>query len=144
MNKLWVRLTAAFTLATMLVIGILLFGGYSVAIGRFEQYIEKRFGSLPTSVGNQLAAYYRQWGTWEGVGLLLEDDFPLALMDSLLVDAEGLVVFDSTGETTGQRMDTKGRQELWPLAEGDDVVGYWQISLPAHFLPGSGFIEGRG
>ena len=137
MSKLWVRLTAAFTLVTVVVIGILLSAGYLVATSRFQQYVESRFGSLPTSVGNQLTAYYRQWGTWEGVELLLEDDFPLALADTVLADADGLVVFDSTGETTGQQMSDEEREDLRSLAEGDQVVGYWQISLPASFLPGS-------
>jgi signal transduction histidine kinase len=78
-NKLWVRLTVACTLVTLIVpLAAFLVSaiGLRVEIGR---YVKIQFSSMPDSVGKQLSAYYQQSDGWDGVNVLLEHDVPLSV-----------------------------------------------------------------
>jgi two-component system OmpR family sensor kinase/two-component system sensor histidine kinase BaeS len=151
MNRLWVRLTLAFTLVVLVAVG-----GVATLIQRtaeteFRQYITHS-GMMASGSGvQQLLAYYQQAGSWEGVGSLLSEGvligrppagpwpewraFPRAVQDSLdvvLADSNGKIVFDSAGGDVGRRLRGSDRENALSIVDPEDdaVLGYLVIALP--------------
>jgi two-component system OmpR family sensor kinase len=137
LNKLWVRLTVACTLATMIVPVIAFsvsFVGMRIEIGRYARI---QFGSMPDSVGRQLSAYYQQRDGWDGVQVLLEYDVPLSLALVTVADAEGRTVYDTRGGTIGRTLPSEERENMWRITVDGQVVGYYILEGPDEFRAGS-------
>lgn len=151
-NRLWVRLTLAFTLVILVAVGTI-----AVLINRttgteFRQYITQR-GMMTSGSGmEQLAVHYQQESSWEGVEDLLGEGVLLgrpmgrhfqgvmrARLDVVLVDAEGKVVFDSAGRATGKRLSSRDLANALPITalDGEQVIGYLLIALPRPEMLGS-------
>jgi two-component system OmpR family sensor kinase len=151
MNRLWVRLTLAFTLVVLVAVG-----GVAILIQRtaeteFRQYVT-RSGMMASGSGmEQLQAHYKQEGSWEGVESLLSEGiligrpaagpwpewraFPRAVQGSLdvvLADPDGRIVFDSTRENVGRRLRGRDRENALSIVDpdGDAVIGYLLLALP--------------
>ena len=150
-NKLWVRLTLAFTLVILVTVGAI-----AVLINRttgteFRQYITHSRMMASGSGMEQLVAYYQRQGSWEGVESLLAEgvlvsrpmggfwqdrrwhpDMVRGRLDAVLADANGKVVFDSAGKDTGKRLSPIERTKALPITEldGEQVIGYLLIALP--------------
>jgi len=163
LNRLWVRLTLAFTLVILVAVGAI-----AVLINRttgteFRRYITHSGMTASGSGIQQLAAYYQQEGSWEGVeSLLAEGVFvsgPMAMpmpgmerrpgmtrgqLEVMLADADGKVVFDSAGKATGKRLSSSERNRALPVTalEGKEVIGYLLLALPDR-QDGLGSLEQR-
>ena len=151
MNRLWVRLTVAFTLVILVAVGaISILIGYTTG-AEFRQYVTHSGMQASGSGIQQLVAYYEEQGSWEGVETLLGDGVfvaapvggplpgpdrppgpPSVRLDALLADAEGRVVYDSTGQSEGRRLSARERSRALSIDRtGDDeVIGYLLLSLP--------------
>jgi signal transduction histidine kinase len=151
MNRLWVRLTLAFTLIVLVAVGaIAILIGYTTG-AEFRQYVTHSGMRASGSGIQQLVAYYEEQGSWEGVEALLGDgvfvagpvggpmpapDRPPGLpggrLDALLADADGRVVYDSAGQDVGRRLSARERSRaLSVTGTGDDeVIGYLLLSIP--------------
>ncbi len=152
MNRLWVQLTLAFTLVVLVAVA-----GVAVLIQRtaeteFRQYVT-RSGMMASGSGmDQLVAYYEQEGSWQGVEDLLSEGVligrPMAgpwtdwraaprgvqgVLDVVLADADGKIVFDSTGDDTGRRLRAREKENALSIVEtaDGDVIGYLLIALPS-------------
>ncbi len=150
-NRLWVRLTLAFTLITLIAVGAI-----AVLINRttgteFRRYITHSEMRASGSGMQQLAGYYQQQGSWEGIeNLLAEGIFvsgPMGMpmpgmewrtgrlgerLDVMLADANGKIVFDSAEKATGKRLNTRERDSALPITSLDDdeqVIGYLLLSF---------------
>jgi two-component system OmpR family sensor kinase len=150
MNRLWVQLTLAFALVVLVAVS-----GVAILIQRtaeteFRQYIT-RSGMLASGSGiDQLVAYYQQAGSWEGVGELLSEGVqvgppvggpwpewrpmpraPQGSLDLILADADGQIVFDSTGEDVGRRLRAGQKENALSITqtEGERPIGYLLIAL---------------
>jgi len=150
-NRLWVRLTLAFTLVILVAVGaIALLISWTTDV-EFRQYITHSDMRASGSGIQQLAAYYEQAGNWDGVESLLANGirisrpmgmFPfnrepgfgmfLGQVDALLADADGKVVFDSTGQATGKRLSARDRNKALSITalDGDQIIGYLLLSIP--------------
>lgn len=125
LNKLWVRLTIAYTIATIGVLAVIFVGlhiGFSV---RVQRYLERRYAQLTDLWQRQLELYYEQHAGWEGIDELLGDDPTLELVGVRLVDANGEVVY-SAGEQGPPPSGTSERE----IVVNDRVVGYLWIGRP--------------
>jgi two-component system OmpR family sensor kinase/two-component system sensor histidine kinase BaeS len=150
-NRLWVRLTLAFTLVILVAVGAI-----AVLISRttgteFRQYITHSGMRASGSGMDQLAAYYQQEGSWQGVESLLEEGvsisgpWPMPMtgmewrpgmrggqMDVLLADANGKIVFDSVGKAAGKRLSSRDRDKALSITDPgeEQVIGYLLLSFP--------------
>jgi len=151
LNKLWVRLTLAFTLVILVAVGAIAWLTHQTTGAEFRQYITHR-GMMASGSGlEKLAAYYQREGSWEGVESLLAEGVLISgpmrglvpgmeyrpgivrgRLDVLLTDADGKVVFDSGGKDTGKRLSPRERDRALPITGSDDeqVIGHLLIALP--------------
>lgn len=139
MKRLWVQQTLAFSLIVLVIMGAIVLWINQTTSAEFRKYVTAR--DFETLGGTQeLVNFYQQGGTWQGVESLLAqgvffDDkgfFFGAMpperanpekyrqMDVLLADADGQIVFDSTGEGRGKHLDARELANAWPLTEVDD------------------------
>jgi len=152
LNKLWVRLTLAFTLVILVAVG-----ASAILVSRttgteFRQYITHSGMRASGSGMQQLAAYYQREEGWEGVESLLAEGvsiggpmgmpmpgrawrpgMPGGQLDVLLADADGKVVFDSAGKATGKRLSSREQSRalaITSLDDDDQVIGYLLLAMP--------------
>lgn len=135
MNRLWVRMSLAFSLAVA--ISMILVAMTGLIINRHERlgdFFLDRY-QLPGTFVAQLVDYYRQNRSWEGVDTILavqESELPrvpgrgLGLM---LADANGRVVYGTSGSNT----DAPPGPQDSPMAIiwGGQVIGYIQLNRVA-------------
>lgn len=137
MNRLWVKLTAAFLLVSLAAIGVV--GAFSLRAteGGFRQYV------VASGMGNQavaaetLAQYYAGQGSWDGVGTLLVQLGPgaggmgMGMMgrggmggpNLAVADPGGRVLASRTGELVGQTLPASALAQGVPLVVGGRQVG---------------------
>jgi two-component system OmpR family sensor kinase len=132
MNKLWIRLTLAFILVTLVGVSTVALLANRSASSQFRRYLARR-GTLDWgNLTDDLAAYYEQQGSWDGVEVVFEDNrraqgrgqMHQGGQSTLLADGQGLVVYDSQGRHAGE---TLGRSELElavPVQSGGQTVGF--------------------
>jgi two-component system OmpR family sensor kinase/two-component system sensor histidine kinase BaeS len=150
MNRLWVQLTLAFTLVILVAVGSIAVLIQSRTGIEFRQYITHSGMQGSGSGMRQLVAYFEGAGSWEGVDSLLSGmvfvggpmGMPMsprerragrtgAGLDVLLADAGGKIVFDSTDQDEGKRLDARERARALPITrDGGDVIGYLLLSVP--------------
>jgi signal transduction histidine kinase len=151
MNRLWMRLTLAFTVVVLVAVGAI-----AILIGRntdtaFRQYVTHSGMSASGSGIEQLVAYYREHQSWKGVDSFLQQgvfvwgsvqtpgiarppDIPRGPLDVLLAGADGKIVYDSTGQVSGRRLSTGEESRALPITDPDtqQVIGYLLLSVPEH------------
>ncbi|MFZ5917342.1 MAG: sensor histidine kinase [Chloroflexota bacterium] len=139
LNKLWVRLTLAFTLVILMAVGaIAVLINQTTDIG-FRQYVTHSGMRASGSGVQQLAAFYEQQGSWEGVesllgqGIVLDRPGGLPMpgmrdlrLDVLLTDAHGKVIYDSADRATGKRLSNREKSRAVAInsVDGAQVIGY--------------------
>ncbi|MCS6849360.1 MAG: ATP-binding protein [Anaerolineae bacterium] len=150
MNRLWVRLTLAFLLVTLLMAAFVA-GAIAWSAGRqFRGYLAQpgvfaRGGALDV-----LEAHYEAYGTWAGVANSLRAVRPRlrrgAFADRrpllLVADAQGKIVYDEAGrERIGQTLDPFELASAQPVVVNDAVVGY--VLASSHDFDPLGPLERR-
>ncbi len=151
MNRLWVRLTLAFTLVILVAVGaIALLISYTTG-AEFRQYVTHSGMRASGSGMQQLSAYYEERGSWAGVETLLGEGvfvagplggpvpgpnrrpgMPGGRLDAVLADASGKVVYDSAGQDEGKRLSAREKSRALSItgSGGDEVIGYLLLSVP--------------
>jgi len=136
-HSLQFRLLLAFTLVVVVTIGATFFSIYQTTrseIGQFEQRAEDiRVGRIE----DELAQYYYQQDSWEGIQPLIEQWGNLHGWRIILTDNQGMVIADSQGDLLGEpyQADAPGRAILTPWEE--DSIGTLYTS--PELLPRAGF-----
>jgi two-component system OmpR family sensor kinase len=121
-KRLWVQQTLAFSVVVIITMGAIVIWINQGADQEFRKYITLDMMRTPGSGLQELAAYYQQGGSWEGVesllarGIYFDDARSIVLgarlterewlwlkeegrvPDFLLADADGRVILDSTRE----------------------------------------------
>jgi methyl-accepting chemotaxis protein len=151
MNRLWVRLTLAFVLITLVGVSTVALLANLSASSQFRRYLvhNEMMGwsnpstGLRTSLADDLAAYYEQQGNWDGVEGIFGDmggpmqsgrghSFDYAQgrgpmhrggMLTLLADGQGLVVYDSQGRYVGETLSRSEQKLAIPIQAGERTVG---------------------
>ncbi len=151
MNRLRVQLVLAFTLVVVVAVGAIAALVLRTTDTQFRRYVTHSDMQASGSGIQQLIAHYDQAGSWEGIETLLagatfvggmppqppSTEFdrrfsarPGAL-DVILADTKSRIVYDSTGEATGQKLPRADRSQALPIARSDgEVLGYLLLSLP--------------
>jgi two-component system OmpR family sensor kinase len=143
MNRLRVRLVLAVGAIAALVL--------RTTDTQFRRYVTHSDMQASGSGLQQLIAYYDQAEGWEGVDTLLANATfvgdvppqppssevtrrfaaPAAALDVILADTNGRIVYDSTGEATGEKLPRADRAQALPIVRSEgEVIGYLLLSLP--------------
>jgi len=159
-RSLWSKLTLAFLLVAVVAVGvvaILLAQGTQQEFGRYVQ----RGGQQRAQVlAPSLASYYAQTGSWQGVtaylasiglgpgngagagfgqgagrGMMGRGGMMAAADYVVLADAQGLVISDSTGALTGQRLSKSALESGVPIVVGGQTVGTLLVDSSAAGMP---------
>ncbi|RME70943.1 MAG: HAMP domain-containing protein [Chloroflexi bacterium] len=137
MNKLWVRLSITFTLMVMVAVLIVVTAGY--LLNRVEadhDRLEQRFFTQPNGLVPNLARYYQQNQSWQGVGPLLAGAQTVYFRPDafVLADAQRRVVHYIKPEMVGQPVDRLNPRLVIPIRVNGQTVGYFGATpLPADF-----------
>ncbi len=139
MKRLWVRLTLAFVITTLVTVMIVAgVSAWSLSRG-IEQYL-----SRPDLLGDRLPQalqeYYRRHGSWEGVADMpdlatlssqLMNGFPtVPPLRWLLADAQGRLVYADRPLRSGQTLTAGELRRAQPIRVDNAVAGYLVAELP--------------
>ncbi|MEP7200742.1 MAG: ATP-binding protein, partial [Chloroflexota bacterium] len=154
MNRLWLRLTAAFVLVTLVGVGTVALLAAWNAGNQFRQYVYHQDELAQTDLTNELADFYQQHGSWDGVGAVFT---PFGRPGTrrpppgdrrrpipLIADANGRVVFDPSGQRMGSVLDNREREVSAPVVAQGKVVGYAALNdFPRGLItpPEQGFLD---
>jgi len=132
MNKLWVRLTLAFILVTLVGVStVALLANHSTS-SQFRRYLARR-GTLDWgNLADDLAAYYERQGSWDGVEVVFEDSqrgqgrgqMRQGGQSTLLANGQGLVVYDSQGRYVGKTLNRSEQELAVPVQAGGQTAGF--------------------
>ena len=138
MNRLWVKLTAAFLIVSLAAIGVVAAFSLRATSDEFRQYI------VASGMGNQAVAaetlveYYTLRGSWDGVAPLLAQLGPggmgmgmgrgmgangMAGPNLAVADPTGRVIASRTGELVGELLPAAVLEQGTPLVADNRLVG---------------------
>jgi two-component system OmpR family sensor kinase len=136
MNRLWVRLTLAFVLVTLVGVSTVALLANLSASRQFRYYLAHSGMMGQSNLTNDLAAYYERRDNWDGV----EDVFggmggPMypgwgrgqmrrGGASTLLADEQGLIVYDSQGQRSGETLSRSERNLAIPIQAEGQTVGF--------------------
>lgn len=135
MNRLWVRLTLAFILVTLVGVSTVALLANLSASSQFRRYLMHNEMMGQGNLVNTLAAYYERRGSWKGVESAFEGmggpmqpgrgmgSMHRRGMPILLADGQGLIVYDSRGQRTGEPLSRSERELAIPIQAGGQTVG---------------------
>jgi len=145
-SKLWVRLTLAFVLVTLVGVSTVALLANRSASSQFRSYLSHREMTDWSDLTDDLAAYYEQQGSWDGVGVVFEDNRRAQGQgqgqmrgggpSTLLADGRGLVVYDGQGRYAGETLSRSEQELAVPIQAGGQIVGFL-LSIP----PGWGQLQ---
>jgi two-component system OmpR family sensor kinase len=160
MNRLWVRLTMAFVLVTLVGVSTVALLANLSASSQFRRYLihnemmgwDNPSTGLRTSLTDELAAYYERQGSWDGVEVVFGESMggpmqpgwghPFGVYpeqsrraqgwgrmyrggaSTLLADEQGLIVYDSQGQRTGETLSRSERRLAIPIQAEGRTVGF--------------------
>ncbi|MBI5034375.1 MAG: HAMP domain-containing protein [Chloroflexi bacterium] len=135
MNRLWVRLTLAFVVVTLMAVVAIAWLADSSANNEFRQYLARQDVLTQSGLLDDLGAFYQQKGNWIGVGEIISNfDAPLGRGRGqgggrnrppiLLADAQGNVVYDERNLRLGTTLGSAERDLAQLVKLNGNVVGY--------------------
>jgi signal transduction histidine kinase len=142
-NRLWVRLVLAFGLVILVAVGVIALLAGLTANQEFHRYLTYS-DTWPNQVlVDQLASFYRQQGSWQGVETVLKweattpdprintrhDQRPGPLQ-MVLADASGQVVYDQAEGRTGRQLTPDEQAAAQAIAVDGETVGQLVIIVP--------------
>jgi signal transduction histidine kinase len=151
MNRLWVQLILTFTLVVLIAVGAIAILIVRTTDTQFRRYVTNSGMRASGSGLDELVAYYQQQASWDGVDSLLgkgvfisgpgEVSMPAigwrpvraaGQLDVVLADADGRIVYDSTGKAEGRRLRSGEKSQALPITQEADeqVIGYLLLSIP--------------
>jgi two-component system OmpR family sensor kinase/two-component system sensor histidine kinase BaeS len=163
-KRFWVQQTLAFSIVVIVTMSAIAIWINREADREFRKYVTfdmaraRDSSDHITQVLQDLSAYYRRRGGWEGVESLLgkgvylsEEGIGLVtklserewltlkekirLLDIMLVDVNGRIIFDTSERADGKVLTHGELANAWPITDVDDidVIGYvlpFYITLP--------------
>ncbi|MBI3957796.1 MAG: HAMP domain-containing protein [Chloroflexi bacterium] len=127
MNRLWVRLSLAFTAVVLLGFGAVVFGTLSLTSDQRMQSLLLNQFERPHGLVDSAARYYKEQGSWDGVETLMDGARSTLFPGSggrgalLLLDASGSVVYSSVPP---ERMPPIPSRLGRPIVIDGGVVGH--------------------
>lgn len=146
MNRLWVRLTLAFTLVTAVTLGVVAVLANLRAGEAFRLYLSYSDPSRYEPLVETLAAYYRSRGSWQGVESTLEriavmpgqmmgrmrgtTFYAGSQLQIVLADARGRVLYDGVRAHPGRSLTDDELAAALDIDVGGERVGRLVVALP--------------
>ena len=146
MNRLWVRLTLAFTLVTMVTLGVVAVLANLRAGEAFRLYLSYSDPSRYEPLVQTMADYYRSHDSWEGVESTLQriSAMPGGMMGRgrgmtfrgeselqiVLADAQGQVLYDGVQSRLSRQLTADEVDAALDIHVGDKRVGRLVVALP--------------
>jgi two-component system OmpR family sensor kinase/two-component system sensor histidine kinase BaeS len=147
MNRLWIRLTLAFVLVTMVTLGIVAVLINLRASEAFRLYLSYSEPSRYQPLVEMLGSYYVSAGSWDGVSELLDHamDSPMSMMTSrpgffpggedtrlqvVLADSKGVVLYDRVQHRTGRRLTKDEAAAAVTIQINGEAVGKLVVAIP--------------
>ncbi len=135
MNKLWVRLSAAFSV--ILIVGMLSTLWVLFASNRESMVQSMLISSFQTSGGpvDRLRTYYVIRGSWRNVDRFIQEAIRLIgldVFDALEVtfaDENGIILFDNVEEREGMPLEDVRAVNVLPIMVDDVVRGYLRLRI---------------
>jgi two-component system OmpR family sensor kinase len=159
MNRLWVRLTLAFALVTLVGVSTVALVANLSASSQFRHYLARSevlgqgnpSTGLRTSLADELAAYYERQGNWDSVEVVFADmsrpiqpglgrPFDEAQgrgpryqggASTLLANEQGLIVYDSQGQQAGRTLSRSEQKLAIPIQVEGRTVGFLMAIPPS-------------
>jgi two-component system OmpR family sensor kinase/two-component system sensor histidine kinase BaeS len=160
MNRLWVRLTLAFVLVTLVGVSTVALLANLSASSQFRRYLIHNEMMGQGNLADVLAVYYERQGNWDGVedvfggmggpmqprrrGQPFDPSTSLRAgpaqgrgpmyrggMLTLLADEHGLVVYDSQGRYAGETLSRSEQKLAIPIQAGGQTVGFLLATPPS-------------
>ena len=136
MNRLWVRLTLAFGLVTLVSMGTVALLTDWQAGEHFRQYVVQQAQLSASDLAGELAASYQKTGNWADVSTVVDNYYSSRLsgqrrghLPVLLIDSNNVVIYDEHNELVGQTLPPEDRQDTLPVVANNQPVAY--MVLPA-------------
>ena len=147
LNRLWVKLTLAFLAVALLAVGIAALLSLRFTGDEFRQYVVRNNVMAEPFLSESLSAYYAANGGWGGVETALAEFWRSsgagqgvgmgagmgqgrglgmgrgADAGLTLTDANGRVLYDSSGQLTGRRLSDAVLAQGVALMQGDQRIG---------------------
>ena len=136
MNKLWVRLTLAFILVTLVGVSTVALLANRSASSQFRRYLARSEMMGWGSLAEDLAAYYERQGSWDGVEAVFgyvggpgqpgrgRGQMRGGGPSTLRADGQGLIVYDSQGRYVGETLSRSEQELAVSIQAGGQTVGF--------------------
>jgi two-component system OmpR family sensor kinase/two-component system sensor histidine kinase BaeS len=154
MNRLWVRLTLAFAIVILVVVGAIAWLSVTRSRDAFREYL-----SYPDPAGigglvEVLGQHYSATGSWYGVAMVLDAPFArhlsrettywrrrglmppeIARVSVVVANPTGQVVFAQPGREIGRQLNHDEQAAAEAIVVDGEVVGQVVLSVPPHITP---------
>ncbi len=131
MNRLWVRLTLAFGLVTLVSMALLTYITDWQAGQHFRQFIIQQSQASNAELSVALADSYQRAGSWTDIPATLDAfyathpaDNPRSRPPVMVVNASDVVVYDDRNQRVGQTLSGSALNDAVPVVVDNQTVGY--------------------
>lgn len=135
MNKLWVRLSIAFSSVVLVAVLVVITSGIIVSqADRFFDFRDEL--RTPGGLVDELAAHYRQHHSWQGVEPLLVGARATfragreGYLTLILADSAGNIIYHPRSRNVGRRLDPATFDQAVPIEVDGKPVGYLALAPP--------------
>ena len=139
MNRLWVRLTLAFTVVIVVGMATIAFLVDWSAGSEFRQYVARQNMLSQSGLLDDLVAFYQQNHSWSGIeDLMANTNRPgggkgrgpmgAGRPTVLLADANYQVVYDESGTYGSSTINVNDRANALPISVNNGIAGYLVVS----------------
>lgn len=139
MNRLWVRLTAAFVVVTWIVLAIVAVVIYRSVESSFQQYVGARNALMfDADLVDALESYYASSGSWDGAEALLPTTGRGGMgarrgqggAQALVADPDGTIVAATDPTLVGKKLTESAASHASPLEVNGATVGVLAQQMP--------------
>jgi len=144
LNRLWVRLTLALGLVTLVGVGMVALLTNIQAAEQFRQYVAGQDIANYSSLLDSIQAFYAKNGTWQGVSDVMAKFIAARSQVAgrgraplVLADVNGVVVYDEDNARVGAALSSDERVDALPVSVNSQTVGYLVVRPPWRNVPGA-------
>jgi two-component system OmpR family sensor kinase/two-component system sensor histidine kinase BaeS len=130
MNRLWVRLSIAFSVVVLLGVAILILASFLIAQSGVRESMVLDELRAPNRLLDRLATFYEENGSWDDLGEFLSQnnavfalvpDFGLSVF---VMDDEGTIIYAEPPDMIGQNRDVNHLGAVAPIQAQGVIRGY--------------------
>jgi two-component system OmpR family sensor kinase/two-component system sensor histidine kinase BaeS len=144
MNRLWVRLTLAFVLITLVGVAVIALLTNWSAGNEFRQYLARQEMMMQSGLFDDLVAFYQRNSNWNGVAEVI-NNYSMPMMGRgrgqgagqgrgmsaiRLADANGQIVYDERNANIGSSLSADERAIAQTITVNRKIVGYLVLGQP--------------